>query len=320
MAFDKNELSTLVAEHGVVSRIVIVEIKGSTPRDVGTYMYVWAKGQSGTIGGGALELEATRAARERLTDGQSGKNRDYSSSHPLGPALGQCCGGYVKLWTEVYEEHRIATLSEPFVARSYDGSLTPSLGVQRSLVNLRNGEQTLDRTLIQDGWIIEPNTLNKRPLWIWGAGHVGRALVSVLADLPDFGITWVDTAQDRFPDRVSSEITILPAHNPSLLMSHAPKQALHLILTYSHALDLDLCHHALRHGFAYCGVIGSDTKWARFRRKLLNLGHSEAEIDRITCPIGQPALGKHPQQIAIGVALELLQAPISAAQERKNIA
>ena len=320
MAFDLNELSTLVAVHGPVARIVIVEIKGSTPRDVGTYMYVWAEGQSGTIGGGALELEATRTARARLSADQFGENKDYSSSHPLGPAHGQCCGGYVKLWSEVYDNDRIAALTEPFVARAYDGSQTPSLGVQRRLTKLRNGEHPLDQTLVQDGWIIEPNTQSRRSLWIWGAGHVGRALVSVLADLPDFDLTWVDTAQDRFPDHVPKGVTTVPSQNPNLLMAHAPKHASHLILTYSHALDLDLCHHALCHGFAFCGLIGSDTKWARFRRRLLNLGHSQAEIDRITCPIGQPALGKHPQQIAIGVALDLLHAPISAAQERKNIA
>jgi xanthine dehydrogenase accessory factor len=89
-------------------------------------------------------------------------------------------------------------------------------------------------------------------------------------------------------------------------MAHAPRDAHHLIVTYSHALDLDLCHAALSRGFASAGVIGSATKWARFRRRLAQLGHAPAAIDRIDCPIGDPRLGKHPQAIALGVAARLL--------------
>jgi len=87
---------------------------------------------------------------------------------------------------------------------------------------------------------------------------------------------------------------------------HAPARADHLIVTYSHDLDLKLCDALLRHDFASCGLIGSATKWARFRSRLAALGHSEAEISRIACPIGDPALGKHPQAIAVGTAAGLL--------------
>ncbi|HEY0274759.1 MAG TPA: XdhC family protein, partial [Paenirhodobacter sp.] len=87
----------------------------------------------------------------------------------------------------------------------------------------------------------------------------------------------------------------------------APADARHLILTFSHALDLDLCHRLLRHGFSRCGLIGSASKWARFRSRLSALGHSDAQILRIACPIGDPTLGKHPQAIAVGVAAALLR-------------
>ncbi len=90
-------------------------------------------------------------------------------------------------------------------------------------------------------------------------------------------------------------------------MPHAPQAAQHLILTYSHEIDFELCHAALPHGFDFCGLIGSGTKWARFRRRLKDLGHTDAQIDRITSPIGAPDLGKHPQAIAIGVAAQLLR-------------
>jgi xanthine dehydrogenase accessory factor len=101
-------------------------------------------------------------------------------------------------------------------------------------------------------------------------------------------------------------VTPLVAVNPADLVA-APPEAEHLILTYSHALDLELCHRLLGHGFASCGLIGSRTKWARFRSRLAALGHGEASVARIRCPIGDPTLGKHPQAIAVGVAQEVLR-------------
>ncbi len=100
-------------------------------------------------------------------------------------------------------------------------------------------------------------------------------------------------------------------------MAHAPVGAEHLIVTFSHALDLELCHRLLQRGFAFCGLIGSATKWARFRARLMDLGHGAATVGRITCPIGEPALGKHPQAIAVGVAAAMLRAPVAAAGERR---
>jgi xanthine dehydrogenase accessory factor len=159
---------------------------------------------------------------------------------------------------------------------------------------------------LHSGWFAETLAPARAPLWIWGAGHVGRALVTTLAPLPDYAITWVDTAPARFPDHIPDPVTALPDPDPARLMAYAPHEASHLILTYSHELDLALCHAALQHRFRFAGVIGSDTKWARFRKRLRDLGHSDAQIQRICCPIGQKDLGKHPQAIAIGVASQLL--------------
>lgn len=232
-------------------RVTISDVKGSAPRAAGTAMLVFPDTIQGTIGGGALEWEAMRIARTMLADTQTNARRKF----PLGPALGQCCGGAVTL----------------------DFTATDALP--------------------------EPS---KTPVWIWGAGHVGRALIHSLSPLPDLSLTWIDTSENRFPQDIPSTIHKAVATDPPLLMPHAPSTAHHLIATYSHDIDLALCHAALSHAFATTGVIGSATKWSRFRKRLQQLGHSDAQISRISCPIGDPSLGKHPQAIAIGVAARLL--------------
>ncbi len=238
-------------------RITVSKTAGSVPREAGTQMLVWADRIAGTIGGGTLEWDAMTEARKMLAE-----NRDHlTRTIPLGPALGQCCGGSVTLTWEQAE-----TLTEPA----------------------------------------------KRPLWIYGAGHVGRAIVHTIAPLPDFDITWIDTGADRFPE---TDITTLVAKDPVTAVKHAPDNAEHLILTYSHDIDLALCHAILSRPFASAGLIGSATKWARFKSRLAALGHSHASISRIACPIGDPSLGKHPAAIALGVATAMISAQNSAIKD-----
>jgi len=300
--FDLAELSEAIASHGRIARVVIAGQQGHSPRETGTSMLVWQTGQSGTIGGGALEFQAAQRARALLVTGGTRLDREA-----LGPALGQCCGGVVDLLTEVY-----ASVPEgPVIARSTNGSAMP-IAVSRILAAAR-GKGVLPEPHLLQGWFIEPAAVQKRPVWIWGAGHVGRALVNVLSPLPDLSITWIDIAADRFPE--AAGVRILPAPQPERAVTLAPRQAEHLIVTYSHALDLELCHRLLLHGFASCGLIGSATKSARFRSRLAALGHTPLHIGMIDCPIGDPVLGKHPQAIAIGVAARLLAAaPIAGRQ------
>jgi len=270
---------------------------------------VWESGQSGTIGGGTLEHEAANTARNMLRDGSA---RRFAHI-PLGPAMGQCCGGAVQLLTEVFDAS--SALPETVFARPVNDDADMPMAVQRLLASARNSGQAPAPQLVSN-WMVEPLEAAKTPLWVFGAGHVGRAIVATLAPLPDFSITWVDTAAARFPDLLPENATQLIAANPADLVRHAPSDAQHLILTYSHALDLELCHALLTRGFADAGLIGSSTKWARFRTRLRALGHTDAQISRIRCPIGQPSLGKHPQAIAVGVAAELLSATSRAAAAR----
>ncbi|MGH1356799.1 MAG: xanthine dehydrogenase accessory protein XdhC [Thalassovita sp.] len=297
MGFDLDGLRASVLAHGRVARVVIARIEGSSPREVGAAMLVWADGQSGTIGGGALEYQAAKDARNATTD--------RLSRHALGPELGQCCGGRLTVLREIYDLARVDDITGDVIARSVDGSDMP-LDVKRILAQAR-AQGISPKSELNQGWFIEPVHRPQQALWIWGAGHVGRALVSVLEPMPDLAITWVDTAPDRFPAQLPPGVTAVPAARPEVLVPHTPKDARHLILTYSHTLDLALCHALLTHGFDRCGLIGSQTKWARFRSRLTDLGHQITSIARIECPIGDPTLGKHPQAIAIGVAHDILQ-------------
>ena len=168
--FDREELRRALVQ-GRVARVVIAGFEGHSPREVGAAMLVWDGGQSGTVGGGALEFQAARRARELLATGGMLLDREA-----LGPALGQCCGGVVTLLTEVYD----AVPEGPVVAR---GPGEMPLAVGRMLAAAR-GQGVMPQPGLVQGWMVEPVAVPQRQVWVWGAGHVGRALVSVLAPLP----------------------------------------------------------------------------------------------------------------------------------------
>jgi xanthine dehydrogenase accessory factor len=288
-----------------VIRILVVSVAGSVPREAGTSMLVWARGEDGTIGGGELENRAVREARSMLERAAGPVVRAV----PLGPALGQCCGGSVTLAWERFDAANLP-VALPF-ARPLAGT-----GTAAPTLMLRPGAAPI----LRNGWLVEAAPETGRPLWIWGAGHVGRAIVSVLAPWPGLAITWVDLGPDRFPSGVPERITVLPAAEPDALVRFAPTNSDHLVLTRSHDLDLRLCHALLHHGFASLGLIGSQTKLARFRSRLGQLGHPAAQISRIACPIGDPSLGKHPQAIAVGVAAGLIRAGARGESRERNVA
>lgn len=309
MAFDLEQLRGALAQHGRVARVVIADVKGSSPREIGASMLVWNGGQSGTIGGGALEFELANRALS--------VEKARVSSHALGPELGQCCGGAVQIVTEVFEPENLPDLSNDLISRAIGPERAMPLSVRRAISEARAGK-AFEKVQILDGWIVEPIARPSRSLWVWGAGHVGRAIIDTIAPIPDFSITWIDIDKTRFPDDAPRSVTKIPAQRPALVARRAPLDAEHLILTYSHALDLELCHQLLLHNFEFAGLIGSKSKWARFRSKLTALGHSSAQISRITCPIGDPSLGKHPQAIAISIGSRLL-IPAQARDIEKRI-
>lgn len=267
-----------------IARVLIVDVKGSAPREAGTEMLVWPDRFDGTIGGGRLEWQALEVARDLLRSGGSARVDRYA----LGPRLGQCCGGAVTLVTE----H--AGLDQPNL-RLIEGD-APCPDKLRRLA-----ARGTTRPVLLDGWLLEPRPHDRHEVIIHGAGHVGAALARVLAPLPELRVT----VSDPRPDWLAH---IEPAFrgNGSAVAQAAPDAA-HFILTHSHDLDLDLCHTLLQRGFGYAGLIGSASKWARFQSRLAALGHTKDQIDRIACPIGDPTLGKHPQAIAVSAASGLLR-------------
>ncbi len=308
MSIDIADLERVASEAGRLARVLVVETAGSAPREPGAAMTVWEGGRCGTIGGGALEFAAEATARKRLAENM---REPLLVRQPLGPGLGQCCGGSVVLLTEVFDQQRLATIKGSadipvaFV-RPVRGTLQTHPGklVECSAEWTVAGEPA--KPLLRDGWIFEPLARNKRSVWVFGAGHVGRAIVSALSPLPEFAITWVDVDSARFPKEIPDEVDRLVSVNPSDAVAHAPANAEHLVLTYSHAFDLDICDRLLACEFRYVGLIGSASKWARFRRRLIEFGHDAKLVDQIACPIGDPSLGKHPWAIAVGVTACLI--------------
>jgi xanthine dehydrogenase accessory factor len=284
--------------------------------------------------------------REGPGERGSGRRLDTASwprdtrDFPLGPSLGQCCGGYARLLFEVLtqaeRDHLIAIMQDgddarTLVLRPLAGGAPLQaaadrkehrrewpLGVTRAVRDMLSGARPRVPLLVRGAkggtaWLIEPLARPVHRLHLYGAGHVGRAIVRVLEDLP-FAVTWIDTSAGRFPEHFPSHATAQVAPDPAVFAGGAEADAFHLVLTYSHALDLAICHSLLRRGdFRFLGLIGSATKRARFLKRLADLGIGEALLARLVCPIGLPGVGgKEPAAIAVSVAAQLVQLALSA--------
>jgi xanthine dehydrogenase accessory factor len=197
MSFDHAHIKHCLSQHQKLVRVVVAATKGSTPRETGAAMLVWAGGQSGTIGGGALEFQAAARAREMLASDQ----KNQLDRVALGPDTGQCCGGAVTLLSEVYDLETFDKIpSHGLFIRAIDPASDRQempLALHRLINRYRSTGQSPAPEL-SHGYMIEPIAPPALPLWIYGAGHVGRALVNVLSPLPDFAITWLDVGYGAF--------------------------------------------------------------------------------------------------------------------------
>lgn len=283
-------LHDTVATGQPVVRVVVAAVRGSAPRETGASMLVTARGEQGSVGGGHLELVATRIAREMLVPGAAGIREDR---FPLAASLGQCCGGIVELWFERHEPADATRLAGALALRSSDASA-------ESIAALASRDPRAAR--------YERFCPDDTSLWLFGAGHVGKALVLMLTPLP-FAITWVDSREEMLPDAPAENVR--PVHSPEPADEVAAMEpgAWALVMTHSHDEDLALCEALLaRAAFGWAGVIGSGPKTARFRKRLAQRGFDAASIARLTMPIGIAGIGsKEPAAIAVSVAAQLLQ-------------
>ena len=294
--------------------VSIVEAKGSAPRDAGARMVVLEDGSfAGTIGGGALEWRAIARAQAALAKAGAGESPPPVglARMALGPDLGQCCGGSVRVLLEVFTPGRSAEVQA--LADAERAGLFVTEGriaercVERTILNrdLPGGEGSL---LAADGRLLERFGTRKQVLALIGAGHVGRSLIISLAPL-DFSVVWIDPREDAFPSIVPGDVRVVVTEAPAAELNAVPDGAFVLVMSHSHALDFDVVLAALQaRRFGYVGLIGSASKKARFISRLRQAGLEHDDIERLVCPIGIAGIAsKQPAAIAASVVADLLR-------------
>ncbi len=278
--------------------VAILAAEGSTPREAGTRMVVTKAGIFGTIGGGNLEFQVIDQARHALKHpAGTWRIQDY----PLGVLLGQCCGGRVRVLIEHLDPRASDWLTTVAGRPAFglESTLTAN-GILRRVVPAHAPPLTARGPIPTAGeTLTETVGQVPLPLVMFGAGHVGLAIARVLKDLP-FALEWYDDRTD-----VPPEVRVLAADG--LCDVAAASTGLTLILTHDHALDYELTRAAIQSSASFIGLIGSRTKRQRFFSRLVKDGHREADLARITCPIGIDGIdGKAPEIIAVSVAAQLL--------------
>ncbi|MCY6382016.1 xanthine dehydrogenase accessory protein XdhC [Hoeflea prorocentri] len=273
MARQPARLKLFLEDSGMVARVNIVEAKGSTPREAGTWMLVSQTGLFGTIGGGQLELMAINEARSLLAGTSDKADMDI----PLGPEIGQCCGGRVRVEIDRLDKDSIAQISA----------------------------------------LVETDDAALPHVYVFGAGHVGKALGDALSLLP-VRAHLVETRQEEL-DGATADVEKRLAAMPEELVRQAPPHSAFIVMTHEHALDFIIVREALaRTDTAYVGMIGSKTKRATYVSWHNKEGGDPDDCDRLICPIGASALGdKRPAVIAALVACEVMTA-LNVAQDNAS--
>jgi xanthine dehydrogenase accessory factor len=310
----------LTRDAAPVIRVLVAGSRGSVPREPGACMLVAAGASAGTIGGGHLEWRACAAARALLADPDP--RPPVRLAHlVLGAELAQCCGGTVQLWIERFTQADLPLLSTAAAQLTAGVPVLISTDIEGGSVTRRLlPAQAVERVRLTESTRLIERVDPAVPLWLYGAGHVGQALVRVLDGLP-FEITWIDSRADLFPHPLRAHVRTLSPADPVKTVDQAPAGARFLVMTHDHALDYALCRAILRRGarapgLAWLGLIGSRSKAARFRSHLRRDGLGSDLIAQLTCPIGMTVIdSKLPAAIAVGIAARLLADTGTAAVE-----
>jgi xanthine dehydrogenase accessory factor len=329
--------------------VVVAAATGSTPREAGAAMAVTATELAGTIGGGHLEYEAVRIAREALRE--AAPAAPWLVRFPLAARLGQCCGGVATLvfarvdadalpWLDV-----LCACTRASTPHAWACEIGKHAGASsRIVVTVDDVRGTLGSHALDSAAIAEARARLALPaddrrahtavvsvastmllvhvqrpepfiVLVFGNGHVGSALVHVLAALPA-RIVWIDDRAQDFPQSVPVNVEVVASDAPASEVAAAPRGAYVAVMTHSHPLDFDVVEAALaRDDWRYLGLIGSKAKRAQFERRLVARGLRPEALARLVCPIGQgPLRSKEPGVIAIAVAAEMLA--VREARER----
>ena len=309
-AWLESVLQWLEAGHPAIL-VHVAAVKGSAPREAGAAMLVGEEALTGTIGGGELEYRAIAKARQML----SGNPVPSLDRIALGPELGQCCGGSLTLMFEPFVPADLAWVRKLANAAQGPEPVLRTVRIGEGGTMTRDwqvaeqaSQHDVEITEQGDGLALCELMNNRRPdLFVFGAGHVGRAVIRAVEPL-GFAVTWIDGRADAFPADGPAGVRTWSLAMPELAAEEAAPGAFFLVMSHSHSLDEAVCEAVLKRGdFAYLGLIGSATKAARFKKSLAKSGISEAGLKRLTCPIGLPGLtGKDPATIAASVAADLL--------------
>jgi xanthine dehydrogenase accessory factor len=292
--------------------IVLATARGSAPRDPGAAMLVTATDIAGTLGGGTLEHRAIALARALMARGVDGAHLRV----PLGPSLGQCCGGLVTLaFKRLHGADDLGWLRrvQQQLAQPAPITLGLSLPPPQPIEAAERGEP------LDASFVIDPAnaalTVTLRgavlPVVLFGAGHVGRALVQALAPLP-VAVTWVDSREDEFPSSAPANVRIEATDVPLAEVAAATPGSAFVVATHLHSLDEEIAEAVLRRGdFAWLGVIGSAPKRQRFERRFAARGLTPECLQRMQMPMGA-VTSKEPEVIAASVAVELMRVRAAA--------
>jgi xanthine dehydrogenase accessory factor len=240
----------------------LTSVRGSSPRERGAFMVVANDAQIGTIGGGALEYMVVARARKALRDGEEPEGLDI----PLGPEIGQCCGGRVEV----------------------------------SLQRLKPGRASELVTRLSAAEANQPH------VYLFGSGHVGKALARSLSVLP-LNVHVIDTRPDELSD-LPAGVDARAVPMPETVVRNAPSGSAFVILTHDHALDFLIAAEALKRvDSPYIGMVGSRTKRAKFRGWYAAEGGDPDAVKRLVLPIGAFGLvDKRPEVIAALAAAEIM--------------
>jgi len=307
--------------------VTVALVEGSGPREAGAKMRVTLDGQADTIGGGHLELRAVEIAKTMLATGDTHARLERFA---LGPSLGQCCGGVVHLAFEYvdasltelltalrerrqHDSWKVTALDDDAASALFDAAGTLIAGMPAQAPDTFSRERATH--VAQDGqgrrWLVDPCLAPRAHLTLFGAGHVGAAIVRALAHLP-CNITWVDEREDMFsaalPAGLPDNVRIAATDTPEEFVAMAPPGGSFIVMTHSHALDQRLTEAIMaRDDAGWFGLIGSHTKRKQFEHRLQARGVPDERIAAMVCPIGMPGIrNKAPAVIAASVACQLL--------------